>query len=281
MSAQRGAGAIIRQDQRHNGGAPAVGKRRLHRNVLRSLFGDEIRDPRQVGHARRVFLELTVAAALAIVAFPVHAHLRETGLVQQLAQLGQRPQAPVVGERALDLRAVGELEVDVAEDAARHGLELGLLPNVSETVDLGLLLREVRRVGSAERVEEKHTVGVQRVMNASEVAAHLVARLETEVAEVERADDVDAIGSDVAHVVVQQLDPRARCLRQARDAIAPPPVEHVGIEIDADRVPARARAHPLASEAGGAAEIFAQAQRFAAAQRAKVSRRNSASTSTA
>jgi hypothetical protein len=128
--------------------------------------------------------------------------------------------------------------VNVAQEAPRDGLELGLFPNVREPVDLGLLFRDVRRIRSAERVEEEHAVGVQRLMHASEVAAHLVARFETEVAEVERADDVDTIGFHLADIVVQQLDARTSRLRQARDAIASPPIEHVSVEIHADRVPA-------------------------------------------
>ncbi len=83
-----------------------------------------------------------------------------------------------------------------------HRLELGLLPDVGEAVDLGLLLREIRRVGTAERVEKEHAVAIQRFMDASEVAAHLLACLEAEIAEVERADDVDAIGAHRADVVV-------------------------------------------------------------------------------
>ena len=103
---------------------------------------------------------------------------------------------------------------------------------------------QIRRVGTAERVEKEHAVAIQRVVDAREVGAHLVARLEAEVAEVERADDIDAARcSTVRTSSLQELDPRTRRLRQPRDTIPAPPVEHVGVEIDADGVP---RADPCA-----------------------------------
>ena len=57
------------------------------------LFGDEIRDPCEVGLARGVLLELAVPAAFAVISFPVDADFREARLDQELAQLGQRPDA--------------------------------------------------------------------------------------------------------------------------------------------------------------------------------------------
>src|SRR5262252_3309115 len=99
-------------------------------------------------------------------------------------------------------------------------------------------------------------------MHALEILAHLVASLETEVGEVERADDVDGIGDDAANVIVEQLHARARGLGQARDAALSSPVEDCGVDVDADRVPLRAGTDPLAREARRAAEVLAQAQRL-------------------
>src|SRR6185436_1455722 len=124
-----------------------------------SLLGDDVRDPSEVGFARRALREYAVAIAVTVVSFPEHAGLRETRLDEQLAQLGKGPKPPVVGEGALDLRAVGEVEMNVAEDAAGHRFELGLLPDICEAVDLRFFLREVRGVGTAERIQEENAVG--------------------------------------------------------------------------------------------------------------------------
>jgi hypothetical protein len=61
-----------------------------------------------------------VAIAVFVERLPVHVALAEAGLVEELDQLGQRSQAPVVRERLLERRAVGEAKVDVKEDVGRE-----------------------------------------------------------------------------------------------------------------------------------------------------------------
>src|SRR6185369_1217591 len=48
-------------------------------SITRLFLGHEVGDPCEIGLAGRALGELTVAAAIAIVAFPIHADLRVTG----------------------------------------------------------------------------------------------------------------------------------------------------------------------------------------------------------
>src|SRR4051812_14931535 len=89
-------------------GPPSAGRRDHARHTRwitfrrRLLFSDEIGDPGEIRFAGRVLLELSVSSAFAVVAFPIDAALAEPGLLEDLAQLWQRPQPPIVSERAPD-----------------------------------------------------------------------------------------------------------------------------------------------------------------------------------
>src|SRR5690606_15705091 len=83
------------------------------------LLGHDVGDPRGIGLAGLGLVELAVPLAVLVLVLPVDADLRVAGLVEQLADLGHRPHPPLVRERILQLGAVRELEVDVAEHAVR------------------------------------------------------------------------------------------------------------------------------------------------------------------
>ncbi len=67
--------------------------------------------------------EFTIALAVLVFTFPINGRLPESSLQQQLAQLWRRPQAPLVGERFLDLRAILEFEVNMATDEVRDRMK--------------------------------------------------------------------------------------------------------------------------------------------------------------
>src|SRR4029450_3844582 len=68
-------------------------------------------------------------------AFPVDGGRREARFGEQVAQLAERPEPPVVGPGALDLAAVAELEVDVAGRVVRDRVVAVLVPDVGEGAD--------------------------------------------------------------------------------------------------------------------------------------------------
>src|SRR5690606_18619743 len=100
----------------------------------RLALGDEVTDPRGVGIATLDGFEFAVGLAVLVLALPPHRDLAKAGLLQQLAQLRQCPQPPVVGKRTFDFRAVGEAETDVAAVVAADRIVVFLLPEVGEAL---------------------------------------------------------------------------------------------------------------------------------------------------
>src|SRR5690606_20608183 len=89
----------------------------------RLLLGDDVRDP---GAAIFRLLARTIDArtvAVLVLVLPVDVALREPCLEQQLAELRQGPEAPLIREGALQLAAVLELEMDVVGDRVINGVE--------------------------------------------------------------------------------------------------------------------------------------------------------------
>src|SRR5690606_18183849 len=233
----------------------------------RALFlRDDVGDPGRIRLAGLGLVELAARLAVVVLALPVDAHLRVAGLVEQLADLRHRPDAPFVREGFLELGAVRELEMDVAKHPVRDRIELGLVPDIREVLVFRLFLLHGERLGAAEDVEHEEPVVVQRVPRAPEVLTELLARLEAVVAEVESADDVDRIGLDGQHVAVQQLYAGAILLRQPPDAVRAPPLQRILVDVDADRGALLARPHPFARGARRAAEVLAEADRLAPPQ---------------
>src|SRR5262245_53830534 len=109
----------------------------------------QVRAPRGivVGAVGRVVGARTLVR-LAIRALPVGLHAREAGLEEQVAQLGQRPEPPVVREGALDLAAVAEAEVDVVQRAVRDRVEGGLVPHVEPLAEVARLAERAMRLGA-------------------------------------------------------------------------------------------------------------------------------------
>ena len=105
-------------------------------------------------------------------------------------------------------------------------------------------------------------------VHAREIAAHLVARLEAEIAEVERADDVDAARCSPCGRRRSSSLIRARAVSGNRATRLRRPQSSTSASMSTPMAcRARTRAHPLAREARGAAKVLAQAHRLAAAQR--------------
>ena len=74
---------------------------------------------------------------------------------QEVPQLGQGPQAPVVAEGASHAAAVREFEVDKVGAAVLDRIEAVLVPHVIEVVDFARLLQGLLGVGPSVGVEKK------------------------------------------------------------------------------------------------------------------------------
>src|SRR4030095_5590817 len=98
------------------------------------VVGDEKRYP--AGCIFGVFhltaYAVTEAATL-VDSLPVNLRMPEAGLEQDLADLRNRPQAPIIRESAPDSAPVVELEVDVEAREVVHRVVVVELPQVGET----------------------------------------------------------------------------------------------------------------------------------------------------
>src|SRR5690606_10902942 len=103
------------------------------------FLAHDVSNPCQVGDALLVRRKDAIALAVIVFAFPVHGRFREARLQQQFTDFRRRPQAPLVGERLLDLRAIRKLEVDVAARDMGYRMELRLVPDIGKFLVLGLL----------------------------------------------------------------------------------------------------------------------------------------------
>src|SRR5262245_28135536 len=134
--------------------------------------------------------------------FPIDVARREAGLLEQLAELDDLPQAPVVAECALDQASVAEAEVDVRLERPRQRIEGRLLPDVREAFVLVRFEARLLRGHPSEEIDEEEALRRERSAHRSEVSEELAAFLEDEVAEVVGHDDVEAFASarTLAHV---------------------------------------------------------------------------------
>src|SRR5690606_19339444 len=186
---------------------------------------------------------------------------------EQLADLRQGPVPPIVGEGALELRAVLETKVDVIDGSMRDRVERVLIPHVREPATNGALFQHgLLGFPAAVRVEHEDALTAEAPADAREVRAHLGARLEYPVAEAERREDVHALRHRLPHVAPEELDPLTR-LADGCEVVLRSPGEHGPVDVDADRSPLRALLHPGGGEEGRAAEVFAQAHRGSTARR--------------
>ena len=94
---------------------------------------------------------------------PEHLDVVEPRLGEELGQLREAPEAPVVLERPAHRTAARELEVDRAADPMRDGIEPLLLPYVGHAAAEPPALDELLlRVPPAERVEHHRSAGRER-----------------------------------------------------------------------------------------------------------------------
>src|SRR5882672_6879487 len=104
------------------------------KNLPASRFCDDVGDPGGFLADVGAGAEYARAFPARITPLPVHRRLRKARLCEQFGDLRQGPQAPLVGERILQLRTVLELEVDVVHDAVVYRANLVLIPDVGEAV---------------------------------------------------------------------------------------------------------------------------------------------------
>src|SRR5690606_20913808 len=98
--------------------------------------GDEVGVVARVVHDLLARAELAGALAFLVLALQEALDVAIARLLEQLAELGDRPQAPLVGERRLDLAPVLETEVDVRLEVVGDGVEQRLVPDVAEALVL-------------------------------------------------------------------------------------------------------------------------------------------------
>ena len=120
---------------------------------------------RNVGDPARIIVPLFRSRVLPIAfatffirALPVNGGLAESSLLQNFPYFWQGPQSPVVGEGLLHLRAVTELEVDVAEHVTIDGIVFLLMPVVGEIVVFGFFLDGFVGFITAIGVKKKHAI---------------------------------------------------------------------------------------------------------------------------
>ena len=195
---------------------------------------------------------------LAIRLLPVDVRLREAGLGQDVTQLRDAPEAPVVSKGAAELRAVRELEMDVVHCPILDRVEDVLVPDVVEVVVLPGLGECPLGVGSAVEVEHEHALVLQPRPRLLEVAEQRRPLLEDEVGEIEGHGHVDETVLDVQHVAPDQLDARGLLLGERGDVVRAAPGQGLRIEVHAPDPIAGATRHPGAGHGRRAAEVLAQ-----------------------
>ncbi len=154
--------------------------------------------------------------------------------------------------------------MDVAGRVVGDRVVAVLVPDVGEAADAPAFLALLHRLGAAVGVDHEDAVALHVRMAAAEVVEQRRALLEQEEREVEGDQHVDLRGARAAHVLLQQRDAARLIVAQRVEIVAAPPIERIGIEVDADRAVLAMRLHPGCGERGGAAEVFAQRARRAA-----------------
>ncbi len=194
--------------------------------------------------------------------------LREARFAEQLTDLDERPESPVVDKGVLDACLVGELEVDAALHVASDRVELLLLPHICEgapviVLDFFGFPGLGHGFGAAVVIEEKNALLAQAVAHGLEIGAEIITRFEQPVAEVHRKDAVHAGRvTRIEDISIEQGDPRLRVRVEQRDMVLVPVIECRLIDVQPNRAVAGAPADPLGTGVARATEIFSQHDRL-------------------
>ncbi len=237
-------------------------RRRIYDARPTLLLRREVGDPGRIGGPLFHRQENAVRVTVLVPTLPIADYPLKADFVQQLTDLRQGPQAPIVAEGPIHAGAVWKGEVDVADQAARDGVVFFLLPEVGEVAvvapDGPFFGDGPVGIITAVGVEEEYPVIPQGPEHAREVAFHRVAFLEQPIAEVHGRDDVRPHPLDGEDILFQQAHPLCRVLVQGREVMVPPPVQYPGVDVHAHRPIGPAASNPFTANRGGAAEVFPQ-----------------------
>ena len=103
-------------------------------------------------------------------AFPVHVASCKARINEQFLQLGDGPQAPIIGKCLANLRAVWKFEMNVIQHLARNWVLLGGVPYIGEAVQIALLILLGETFVAPVAVQEKHAVFFQARAREFEIA---------------------------------------------------------------------------------------------------------------
>src|SRR5260221_1526514 len=175
--------------------------RRRERTDLRSRSPrrDRVGDPGVLVVQLRPLVERPIPAAVpGVPTLAPDLEVAKPRFEHGVAQLRERVHAPVVGERARELAAVAQFEVDVRDQSPLHRVVARVLPHVGEPgqpLAIRPVLRALARAlderafgaRAAEEIEHEHAPGHEPRARRPKVAQQVRALLEHPPSEVERA----------------------------------------------------------------------------------------------
>ncbi len=186
----------------------------------------------------------------------------EAGLEHGIAEFGDGPESPVVGEGVVYACAIGEGEVHGIADAGVDGVGFDLLPLVADGV---AFVVDVLRgdagnedTGSGVEVGDEDAEGVEADEGVAEVGDESLAVVEFAEGEVEGGDDIDA-ASGCEDIVCDGSEARERIGVGIAKALAGV-LEWFGVAVGDDGGVGGVEREPGAGDGAGPGEIFGESE---------------------